>query len=112
MRAQRRATRHDASQHDARKERETRHVICPHRTFPRFPLRRGGVRLSLLGQEGVFLLDPAPLLPICLRGFLRVLFCGGPFVVVEEQYASQRPVRGARPVGEEDEEADGEDVVA
>lgn len=86
-------------------------MISPQRTTPHFFCRRC-VLLRLLMQERVFLLDPAPLRLIFLLRLLGTFLCGVPFAVVEEKYAGERPVRGTGPVGEEDEEADGEDVVA
>jgi hypothetical protein len=60
----------------------------------------------------VLLLDPAPLWLVCLLRLFGTFLCGVPFAVVEEEYACEGPVRGTGPVGEEDEETDGEDVVA
>lgn len=111
MRPQRRTTRHDARQHHAREKREQRHMVSPQRTTPHF-LRRRCVRLRLLVQKCVLLLDPAPRRLVFLLCLLGTLLCGAPFVVVEEEYAGKRPVRGTGPVGEEDEKSDGEDVVA
>lgn len=83
MRPQRRATRHYARQHDAREKREQRHMVSPQRTTPHF-LRRRCIRLRLLMQKRVLLLDPAPRRLVFLLCLLGALPCGGPFFVAEE----------------------------
>lgn len=106
MLPQRRTSRHNANQQKPRPQRQQRDMSTPDALilpiltsllfFPRhliqpLPLPHHPIRnMQLLG------VDEALLTP----------------VRAEEQHASKRPVYGACPVGEEDEEADGEHVVA
>jgi hypothetical protein len=106
VRAQRRTRRHDANQHDAGPQRQQRNVASPDG-----PAQPVGSALLLgareLGQERVLARHPVARVEL---GGGHVAGCAA--VGAEQDEACQREVDGAGPVGEEDEEAHRDDVVA
>jgi hypothetical protein len=106
MRAQRRTRRHDANKHNARPQRQQRNVASP--DGPAQPVLGGLLLVAReVRQERVLARHPIARVEL---GCGDVAGCAA--VGAEQEEACQREVDGAGPVGEEDEGAYRDDVVA
>lgn len=109
VRSQRRACRHDAREHDTRKQRQKRDVAGPSCLF-RLPRSYAfNCRLRERLQMCVLGFDPAPFRFSSRCVDIRGL---GPTKRAEQADTCNAPVHGPRPVGEEDEEPHSQDVVS
>ena len=105
MLPQHRTSRHNTAQHNGSPKRHKRNMRPPHLSIsPR-------ISLAFLLARHLIQVLALPGDPISDVQFIRVDEALRGAVAAEEEDSRERPEDGSRPVGEEDEEADGGDVV-